>query len=650
MTKRYEDWTHVRVNGDRHAAAPYLVEGRKLLGEVFEEAARNGLGVHVMHRPLEDGAVIVAEKYGEIPRITITPPVKPEGQIKVAKGDFVVHPRNADFPDGIHPEYPEQILQYRDGQWRTFFYSGEAEGYDDFDGSKGVYLLEFPEGVRHAGNVDWRARDGSRISWYGPSTRYWYDAWRQPSAQYGRFVFYLGQVLLDVDQFCADNDEDWQERLVLGAGMAVDNDGVRWLYVMLANIPDQYAGTVPMPGGVHLGHNYPLETIPHRLRRVRMLRNPTLPTHEQWSVPDEESVAVWYGELERACSTWVFNPDCTRATTFFQVDPPAVVYRYPYWNDVWPLMTPPAHSSRCDVTISGASGAHAITEVSLAPGASEADVAVDYDFDGVEVPIRIGRGPHGVSAHAVYLRMGSVVVPLYWYSHGTVIPTINNGGGTVRRLLTGCDARVGVVSADRREWSWNNGPVFGVNVGIRRVSAIEVVGAAGAASTVLHDASSTVTGTPQSWYDYRAGGLEASAGFQLGPLTWIWKCAGNADTATSTTTGMTASVGVVPHHPSECFGQLGNTAVSGTATDMVSNNRLDAHGKRAPMTLAADESAAVLSQYDPRSRYSDLVATYRDESVAFATDSTMAAVTGVSGANARWHPCWVLGNPIGGLQ
>lgn len=648
MTERYTDWTHVRVNGDRHAAAPYVPEGRKLLGAVMEEAARNGLGVHSMHRKLEDGTLIVAEKHGDIPRITITPAQR-DGEVPTpSKGDFVVHPRSLALPDGIHPEYPEQILQFRGGNWRTFFYSGEAEGYDEFDGSKGVYLLEFPDGVRHAGNVDWRASDGARLSWYGPSTRYWYDAWRQPSAQYGHFVFYLGQVLLDIDQWCSDNDEDWDERLVLGAGMATDEDGVRWLYVMLASIPDQSPDAVSVPPGVYLGHNYPLESIPHRLRRLRMVRNPSLPRHQQWRVVDEPSASAWSAELERACSTWIFNPDCTRATTFFQIDSPAVVYRYPYWSDVWPLMTPPAYSSRCDVAISGDSGTHSITDVWLEPGVDEADVAVDYDFDGNEVPIRLGRGPHGASAHAVYLRMGGQVVPLYWFSHGATIPEANSAGGTIRRLLTGVDARVGTISADRRDWSWSVGESVGVNVGIRRVVSIEVVTPAGNHNAVLHDASATVTGDAQSWYDFRAGGLEASAGFQLGPLTWLWMCIGNADTSLSAVAGSTASLGAVPHHPDECFGQLGNSLVASTANEMFSNSQLDAHGKRAPMTLAADADAAVLSQYDPRARYSDLFGAFGNESVGFATASTIAEVTGVGGARARWHPCWVLGNPIGG--
>ena len=70
---RYTDWSHTRVLGDREAAAQYVPEARKLLGFVMDEAKRNNLGVHQITRELEDGTVIIAEKHGDIPRMTIIP-------------------------------------------------------------------------------------------------------------------------------------------------------------------------------------------------------------------------------------------------------------------------------------------------------------------------------------------------------------------------------------------------------------------------------------------------------------------------------------------------------------------------------------------------------------------------------------------------
>jgi DNA-binding beta-propeller fold protein YncE len=71
---RHIGWAHRRVIGDIDAAAPYWTYARKLMGFAIEEAARNQLGVYSIRRELPDGAVIIAEKYGEQRRITVIPP------------------------------------------------------------------------------------------------------------------------------------------------------------------------------------------------------------------------------------------------------------------------------------------------------------------------------------------------------------------------------------------------------------------------------------------------------------------------------------------------------------------------------------------------------------------------------------------------
>src|SRR5690606_35861489 len=148
-----------------------------------------------LHRQLEDGTVIVAEKHGDIPRITITPaPPQPSIPPPIVRDDFVVWARTGALPDGIDEDRPQQILR---PAWTTFFDNADVEGYEDFTGDKGTYGGMFPQGLLLAGNIDWLSPiTGERISWYGPSSRYWYDDWRLPRAQYGKHVFHLGQVLL----------------------------------------------------------------------------------------------------------------------------------------------------------------------------------------------------------------------------------------------------------------------------------------------------------------------------------------------------------------------------------------------------------------------------------------------------------------------
>lgn len=130
MTARYVDWTHIRVNGDRHAAAPYVPDGRKLLGEVMEEAARNGLGVHVLHRRLEDGTVLVAEKHGDIPRITITPaPARAVQRRRTLEAFHLTWASTAPARTPIlfiEPRGEEGDDDFRD--WQSAFFNAEAYG------------------------------------------------------------------------------------------------------------------------------------------------------------------------------------------------------------------------------------------------------------------------------------------------------------------------------------------------------------------------------------------------------------------------------------------------------------------------------------------------------------------------------------------
>lgn len=392
MTARYIDWTHIRVNGSREAAAPYVLEGRKLLGQVMEQAAFNGLDVYSLRRELSDGAVITAEKHGHIPRITITPPPREAGiPPPIVPDDFVVWARTTALPDGIDEDRPQQILR---PAWTTFFADADVDGYDEFDRDKGTYGAMFPEGLPYAGNIDWqRKATKERINWYGPSSRYWYDDWRLPRAQYGTYVFHLGQVLLDVNAYADALAEPFAERWVLGAAMTATH-----LYVVLAELPEDIEADTPPASAAQAPDAWatpsmPTSAIPVALRRFALVHDPGLPGPMQYVVPGDSHHDLWTGTIERGVSPWHFNEDVTVAVSHV---PPAELELTQRGEDV---IYPAESHLRHALVIDGDQAELQTTAVSLA-GDDPAVIAEDG-----EAVLQIVRKPYNGFAHALFYRL-----------------------------------------------------------------------------------------------------------------------------------------------------------------------------------------------------------------------------------------------------
>lgn len=387
MAGRYFDWTHVRTpGGDRAAASPYIGDARKLLGEVFEQAEVNGLGVHAISRQLDDGTVIVAEKHGDIPRVTIVP-VGTEGAEKRTEGDdaFVTWARTEDTPDGIDDDHPQLIHRVEDSEWVTLFYDQDIEGFADFQRRKGTYQTQdqipvFPAGVTHAGNVDWVGEAGVRVSWHGPSSRYFLDAYVQPRSQYGTKVFILGQVLLDADQYMADSDEEFAERWVLGAALSPALDT---LYVVHADLPvgvtltgNAPARTVmtfspfPVPPEEDTGSG----TCPIATAICSYSLGPTgsASAPGRAVVPGSRKVLA-YQIIERAINPWFFNWRASEAVSVAFPESTAVIAQGR--NRLW---TPSTANNVCVF----ADGGIELRPVSAEPG-GEAVLAVDFSEEGI---------------------------------------------------------------------------------------------------------------------------------------------------------------------------------------------------------------------------------------------------------------------------
>lgn len=388
---RFTDWTHVHVVGDRDRAAPYLPFARKLLGFVDAEARRGGLGTHIARRRLEDGAEVIAEVRGGIPRITIIPPPVPSAQQEPPMlGDFVVFARNDALPDGIDVEHPEQVLRLRKGDtWRTYTFNDEVmQGRSD-----GTYSGAFPNGVRHAGNCDWIGPRDVRLSWYGPSLRYWCDRWRQPSAIYGRWVFMLGETLLDIDAYCADAAIAMAERLVLGAAVRGP-----WLYVMQAampDMPDPPTAPVGRPLDVFVTTPFTTGQVTLRLMRYRIETTDGEGGVLRYRVLVGSHEALWSNVAFCTVNPWFFSPEGDRCSSV--VMPPNVhLRRYSDASEAYHYNLPDETHQIAELTI-GDDGA-VTTEVTTdgltlhdsSGQAQECVVAVDYDRDGNRIELLLG--------------------------------------------------------------------------------------------------------------------------------------------------------------------------------------------------------------------------------------------------------------------
>lgn len=216
---RYIDWTHIKVIGSVAAAAPWVAEGRKMLGYVWDEAERTGLGVHQLVRTMKDGTVIIAEKHGSIPRITIAPTEGGGDERRNKIRGFVCKPTSTDLPNSWNEDHPEAaIVSSGDTEWATLYFDRRDPPWEDVPAPKSTYpriagLAAFPEGLNKYGNVDWLGDKEERVSWMGSELRY-FNVENQPR---GPCVYRAGKVLFDL----ADTEDygSWHVRGACIRGM-----------------------------------------------------------------------------------------------------------------------------------------------------------------------------------------------------------------------------------------------------------------------------------------------------------------------------------------------------------------------------------------------------------------------------------------------
>lgn len=372
--RRYEGWRHVRVAAeDRAAAQPYLSYANKLLGFVMDEADRNKLGVHSARRELDDGTVVIAEKHGDVPRITIIPTPTPsrktartvEGFTFTWAGDV------ANQTPVIFVEPDPEAEEPRD--WLSMFYNSDAVGHaaTPEDRRTSSYIDVFGVKAKDpghrllAGGGLWTDPETKEVvSWFRGYLGYWPHHYRHPRTNYSNSVSIYGHIAYAVPS------PAWRV-------LAAAKHGT-WLYVMIAedlgalNPPDP----PPQPsysGQVWASQPYTDEPYTYSLRRYPLVVVTEPDTGvETYRADAEGGEVLWTGTLALAYGAWSFNADCTACVTV-QLPRIAVwcqVY-YPHPQGTWAPSPdqfetyPAVEAQRIEVAITrDESGANASAEVS----------------------------------------------------------------------------------------------------------------------------------------------------------------------------------------------------------------------------------------------------------------------------------------------
>jgi hypothetical protein len=239
VAKAHDTWLHW-AGGRNDLPGQYQTLARKLMGEVSERARGAGHAVAAREIKLPDGAIIRAELWGAIPRVSVKLPPKVQTisvQLESLLG-IVTKPRkfgvNFDpFPvdttngENFYGELAHVLL--RDRAPRAVSPEWQPQYYDDSNVVDARYYGGFiPDGFYSHGNVDWRdAQQRLSVTWIGAPSR---------SAGYGWSLFYVfhnGQLLFDLTDF---DDPDGKLRVVNCACLKVIGTDL-YLYVLAVPAP-----------------------------------------------------------------------------------------------------------------------------------------------------------------------------------------------------------------------------------------------------------------------------------------------------------------------------------------------------------------------------------------------------------------------------
>lgn len=321
MAGRYSGELSVRIAGNRDAAPAYLPAARLLMGEVLEQAEVNNLGTHLLRRQLDDGTVLVAEKIGDLNRVTIAAPGQ-AGRLRPVRvfDDLVVTAGGDEWDSAGKVKYPPVLMSHDDEtRWRSYFASANAPG---FNSAAGTYSDAFTLANENAnslrvGNCAHVNSDGVAVSWWG-SAFCVAEPMRNPNAMYGGVVFCVGKIIFNVDHPDAMQSSGYSE--VLAA--AIDDGN---LLVVVASLGALLFA--PRPSTPERNFDAwvspPFSDAAHPTALFRFkLNEKTDPTTFQtyYEVDYGSESLLWAGSLVRGYNRWTFDPG---AHEFVSVQLPA---------------------------------------------------------------------------------------------------------------------------------------------------------------------------------------------------------------------------------------------------------------------------------------------------------------------------------------
>ena len=122
--------------GDRVEATRWTRTARLFIAQLQQEMGSKGVISARRRRKASDRVWIEIDIAGAQITARITAALPGARQADIDE-QFVVWARNPDFPDGLDDTYPQQMLQYKDGNWVTRFFSPEVYGRVTIDGRIG---------------------------------------------------------------------------------------------------------------------------------------------------------------------------------------------------------------------------------------------------------------------------------------------------------------------------------------------------------------------------------------------------------------------------------------------------------------------------------------------------------------------------------
>lgn len=632
----YLDPIRLHIVGDREKAARHIRLARQLAFAILRQTRESGAEIARREVLFADGVRVQVRVAGLEVIVTITVPEEERRDRRI--DDFVVWARDAVLPDGIDEEKPEQILATA----RTYFANGALDAYIDFTGPKATYSQVFPDGIRRHGNIDWESAAGLRISWYGPSSRYFYDAYVQPRSIYGKQVFFLGQLLLDIDQYEQDMEASFfAERYVMGAGLR----GTGELLVLLADLPvatpeppDTGPDTVVVPPP------WPTREISLRLVRFNLARRTDPSQTEFLTVQVGEHLSLWSDVMACGVQPWFFNQSGSQAAS---VGLPSDVFAG--WSDAaGGVYKSPATDSAVH-TLQISENSAFLTSVGNALGVapSTAVLAVDYVADTqVHALVRREAAPGATPFYhdmdLYYLSVGGAEYPFYTLrfdgsaSHQTTLRNhfayVDLRTNVVLVYVLSVSLLVGGEPVSRHFFveQWRDGV---------RAFQQEVDWVAAAAAGMPR----AVAYWPRDWIDEHGShpatphfALYATYHSQEGVVTRLsWY-------------NSAASTAVLPWAPEHYYAHYRNfstyTLVASRSNAGFSSDKLDHDGKPSILGCASSAYTTMFSLPVPAP-----VANDSAHAVTGAGgERQLPARTGVGGGNMRYHPIWVLGRPPSG--